>query len=657
MNRIAGRSNPIRLAGSRRDLLARFLRCILLLYAGCFSVLTPTASGEEVGGFVSLIPPAPAFNFADPQPLTVTPSSFPVRIQILNQTMEPLTLETRLDASSALPPAGEVATPPQVFMLRPPTLELPAADSAHIELGLVMPAKDLPEGESRLFVVAFSRQTEKMVRKEIRLSVANRPVPLVSKWDLHYWRCLPFSRRFKPRQPGGAYLPLLKAGDPPQKPEIVGYLLSDQRDEAVVSWELAEEKLASGLDGARISLAGIDSYTAKYEGTVDFQPGTEGGEVTLRVLIKDYWIWPVLALLLGFCLTSRIQSYLAGGRSIKLQQKREADLGIALGQALAQFEHKAHDTQFNCFRLNLEAARQEVRASLKQLAKQQTTNLEDHTDFKAAQKELARLEEMVDSWPGFLDELKELAEAKELWKAALSIPPLHTEEAPKCLQKVPALISPNTLSATEYEQRKLAVVLHTKILNLWPKVEGRLAKQLQLIEDLEKAMPNGRNRERLEAVKQENLATQGRLWRLETLEELEQQDAALDFSADELNRLRSYRVEGDTHHALQDAQDQREDGIPIDWQAAKRGLERFSEDRRRAASYTTSLQINDHLALGFALLVAITTGLSQLYHGQDFVTRWHYLSAVVWGASSKITVDTILAGIGQLATSLKALGR
>ena len=66
-----------------------------------------------------------------------------------------------------------------------------------------------------------------------------------------------------------------------------------------------------------------------------------------------------------------------------------------------------------------------------------------------------------------------------------------------------------------------------------------------------------------------------------------------------------------------------------------------AEPAARAQRAENALRLGDRAFLGIAVLVALATGLSQLYFGKNFGSLDDWLKALTWGAGSKLGVDLV----------------
>ncbi len=619
--------------------------------------LAQSAAASADFNFASLIPPPAAdFRFADTAPLrlALTDPFEEIRIRVLNQTTKEIKLRAKLD--------GELGG---AFALDSDVVDLTAAGSAEIVVNLDVPAAGIAPGAYSGYLVLYCENAGKMARREIKLVVADRPpAPLVTEWQIDYWRWLPFSRDLDPRSHEGAYLPLAAPGDAAAK-QLVGHLTSAKGDEAAVFTTIRNDTLESGYAGATLELTKTARFTSKYEGKIDFQPAREGGEVALTVAIKDHWLWAVLCLLAGIGLTLRIQRFFQVGRPISLARERDARLGDDFeNKAQPAYQRKAGDGPYAGFSIAADLAKRrgEVQATLDQLLQDRPENLEQDDGFKDVQEKQERLEAAVASWPGFCDELAALEVALNGFTAAaagLKRPALlSTAGSPSCARYARLLLQPGNLSIDGYETRRRDVADATAVLLAWPEVEQRVAIQRDTIPKLATPVQqNPLDQQTFNAARRDVLAIWDRLWRLETAEELEQQATALDSSRDQLAGLSHYLSSPRGLKTMNGGSTLLAVTRQRTLAAAGRRLEEPRDDRELLAYYGNRRRRYEWLTLWLALVLAVYTGLGQLYQGHDFATPWHYLGAFLWGAGTKLTIDTVVAGVGHLPALWKAVGR
>jgi hypothetical protein len=62
----------------------------------------------------------------------------------------------------------------------------------------------------------------------------------------------------------------------------------------------------------------------------------------------------------------------------------------------------------------------------------------------------------------------------------------------------------------------------------------------------------------------------------------------------------------------------------------------------------SALRLGDRAVLGIAIVVALATGLSQLYFGKNFGSLDDWLKALTWGAGAKLGVDLVKTAMDRL---------
>jgi hypothetical protein len=70
------------------------------------------------------------------------------------------------------------------------------------------------------------------------------------------------------------------------------------------------------------------------------------------------------------------------------------------------------------------------------------------------------------------------------------------------------------------------------------------------------------------------------------------------------------------------------------------------EDRAKRAQ--RALRLGDGVVLGIAVVVALATGLSQLYFGKNFGSLDDWLKALTWGAGAKLGVDLVKTAMDRM---------
>lgn len=172
------------------------------------------------GGLEDFLASATVFRFEDSSPFEMTLTDPSASLDIVNDSAEEVPLVVKLEGSVWEFLAAKITTDaqPQGIELPTESFVLGAAETAEVKLSLADREEGAELKNDHGSLVLYSQANGGVERREIRFSVEQPPPkPLFSKWQIQYWRTIPFSRCLIPRGPKGSYLPFA----PSQEPEEV----------------------------------------------------------------------------------------------------------------------------------------------------------------------------------------------------------------------------------------------------------------------------------------------------------------------------------------------------------------------------------------------------------------------------------------------------
>lgn len=589
---------------------------------------------------------APPYRFATEGNVKLTAEALPHEVHVLNDTSVTLELQVVLQGpfvpGAAEPPAAAIEAHHEC-------VEIAAGGSCPISLRLIEGADFTAGAEYRLAVFATGGP---VIRKSVTLSTPTatpptRSVPRLSSWTMKVWRWIPFLELYSEGRPG-ACLPLKKTATVGGDPDPLGYLSSDSAIVSVRSGGNCKPLVGSdtALQGIRLELSGVGHSGGKYTGSI-LQGADNTGGTSLTAVVKDIIIWPIFALAIGLVLARWGQRYLQVQREIWQARERSAQVAKSYRQAQTEFQELSADLLGFTLAADLRKRRNALKAELDSLSGLTGKAVKDEPKYKSTLAELGVLEAAVASWVPFGKSLVALDGKHDTLletAAKLDRPPDARERTePYSLQAARTLLAPRALTIAELEiQRTKAEDLRT-LIDRWPEIEARVRAQKQRIEKLRTAIPAGhQDLTTLHTVKEDLQGAWEALWRADAAAELAQVVTDLDRTRVTLDKL--------GHHLPASAK-------PLaGWSALTR--KSGDEDWREAAPEPSDEVPPEHFAdlnrryatllLVLAFVLALFSGLNQLYFDKAFSTPLDYLNAIAWGAGTKLALDTVVAGIGRL---------
>ncbi len=622
----------------------------------------------------------PVVSFAEPEPLQVSLRDLekrPAEVLLLNHSFEELKPAVAFDGPLVELDGDE--PPLDGLLLASTPIVLPAAGSTRVAIAALAAVErpKLKPGTYPGFLVVTNRRPDVLLRRAIELTVAGRPpatdtaeppppVPVFDSWTLPFSRYLPFTGQAgRVGAAWAGHLPLAPfTGVPPAPPaDPIGYLAAENRQAAAVHWTGIDESQA------RLELRGIDRFTSKYEGKIDFQPEDEAGEVTLTVEIQDHWLWAVACLALGIWVALRLEQFVQVRRGVWLARERNAQLGIDFEAAEERFRAAAEGGLAGFgIAADMEARRRRIRGELETLEGLILQAVKENPRFVAVQAELDRLEAAARSWSSFAGELKALDGARaEIRQDPPTAPDLAQGPEPACLALADALLAPAELTlepprekpaepaSSRFLERRPQVVSATALLEGCSEAERRVQQQRELIERLDQALdPGHSNRDALGRLEGDLMTAWDGLWQVKADAQLGQVATALDSTRAGLVRLAHHLPK--EHPLLAPATPQLAAMLRPQRATALPAAAELADERERRDYYAGLRRRYEGVTLLVAFALAVISGLKALYIGHPFATPWHYVQALTWGAGTKLALDTVLAALGHLPALARTVG-
>lgn len=632
-----------------------------------------------------------AFRFADVDPLVISTDTWPPEVEpvlLWNSTGRVRFLRARV-ALSGLPREAR-ATTLRVFG----RVRLPARGSAVLEIhgdqGHVPEPETYP-GTLTVWEVPTGAVIHKRVELNVMEPAPTTGSPLVSEYAFTMYRSLfyvPVGHLSKDQ----ARLPLdvKEAGtepiSPPPEGTVLGILLRSGGEGALkVSSTGETSELIDDVPGLELSLDG--SYVAgTYKGTVDLLPDDdEAGETTLTVVIKDWPLLPLLALVLGVAVAWLIQRFTGVRARISGLRSQTARTMDSINAADEAFRRDVDGRSFNvprivqCLR---EAARQ-VDADLRAVERSFFFVLDEQDrTYKGALSNMKTLEEQASVWRDFgkklvvLDDaLKPLREAgdREQTRPPGLDPTVRIR--PALLKRAEEVLRPATVPDRGIDLKTLPALAEsvekwTVLARAWVEVDAQLDDLKQWADLLradaataERPDDHWTEEERKSLRSLDGLFGEVRwdLWYAVDPGDFLARETGRDVDRIEqiIARLSYHlRPEEEALQELLDAQPQmsflvaprplgsRLKGREPVWRNLLADVRREpSEPAARALWLEQRVRTWTRVIFVLLLVGAIYLGMQTVYVGKPFGTPLDYAGALTWGLASKLTLDAVASAL------------
>jgi len=590
----------------------------------------------------------PVIQFADDTPLSAVWPEEKIVFAVQNNTTADLLLDVRV---AEFAHGAQIIEASALLQTTTLTITLPAAGSAWVSLPLAVKPAFSPQPGAYASVVAVASPTHGLViRKPLLLKVRDPKAatgllkPAVAAYTVQAYRLCPFA---PPWCVNNCALPLKDLPALASLPTgALGYLTSTQG--GALSVTLAHYAPATGAQLAYDFSSGW-GLAGAYTGKIDLAPNDEAqGDVMLTVNVTDAIWYPILLLIIGVFITAWTQNWLGVRRPLWQLVHREAKASavVACWQPVSGYDIRA-----DALRLLAEVKQEAQRLDRVWMDLLFAPGEAEDARQRHAQLEakLTSVEDQLAFWPAAWEaKLNALQAAlKDNMGPALAVAapppalPLPLEK-PQSYTAAEALGSGQPLTLANFTKQVAAVDKAITLATQWGAWEQALAWARAQLDSLQGLTPD-EAKVAARARQQANSAWVD-LWLAANLDDLRTRrteaeiTAAVDGVAQLLHRLPTAKAPGDSTPTTRDAH-------PGD---APRAVLPFlpvadlpAEPAARAQRAENALRLGDRAFLGIAVLVALATGLSQLYFGKNFGSLDDWLKALTWGAGSKLGVDLV----------------
>lgn len=438
---------------------------------------------------------------------------------------------------------------------------------------------------------------------------------------------------------------------------FLGTLSDDSGRTVSVRFDNGIRKLDNGLAGLVVRLDGLRE-PGIYEGSVNLLgPGAEAGVVHVRLRQTDYFLGPTFALILGIIAALWATRFIGLLRGTYALREKEA-------QTANQFDavKRVHGTSVGGWSITdgFEALGADVRGLIDSLETARFASVDDQKHQEIEEK-LRRLRDAVEAWrnlPAELAALRAHLEKIETAKLPTTLPPLpsNVSPTPAFLSDAVRLLQGRETSVEEFLTTEASIRTAIRVAESWSARVERISESWLLSEQIHECRALlGEREKQLDDARGMISGAYLKAVTATTVEQLvlEQSGAQLDEARESLSNLTDVlpRVAPDEPTGRAVDEDHEETQAAVLASAPVRMLR--AQIQRTAAAAKRDPQARMHIARRarrrwqaglavIALLVAVLTGLDQLYFEHEFGTVPDYLKASLWGFGTKIAIDGLV---------------
>lgn len=429
---------------------------------------------------------------------------------------------------------------------------------------------------------------------------------------------------------------------------------------------------AASVDGAPhtlpVELLG-DAPAGTYEGELDLFPGTDGGQVTAKIIVTDP-AWLALALLaVGLVGGWLLKRYVGGGRRINETQQRLADAESAIDEADADFATRMDEEGIDVTTTVAPSVRDRLRKDdsvLRRLNRAFLPVPADDPSLEAVEANVELAEQHAKTL-GML--ARDLAALKDAVAEALQAPEPPPPpppgsaalETPRALEWAQGLLT-GTVDAQSLPVRAAEVSKALKLMTAWPALVLSL-RTLTAFADAHAAGSSlpGAETKLLERARRRLRKVRWDLWSARDADDLAARNAVEELAAAERALSRLPEPEEPEPLTLTDAAPPLPlaDGAPPGDTVAGLGalgalLGPPEEPVERAAWYEERRRLWDLVVASLVLGAVLWTAFEEVYLGEPFGGLYDMVRALLWGLGAKLSLDAAYTLVGSLRASRAA---
>lgn len=454
-------------------------------------------------------------------------------------------------------------------------------------------------------------------------------------------------------------------------------------------------------------------YPGTYSGNVAF-PG--GDTVKLTLLVRHHWAFALATLMVGFALTWLVKNWLGVKQQVGELLKEEAALREAFwgvrnaeGEfilkadkyqrgALWDFRHQAEGQPWMAYDINaaleglLDRAREEL--SLFKWNLLIVLN-ENDPDYQKAKARLALAGQVIAAWKTLGRKLTELHTAFAdgeygRYQGAANASPSPFNPRMPFNSDAPAFLEParHVLLGRELNDLAAFLVLPTRVekatqlVRQWPDLYGAIQPYKDKIARIHAQQPTMAQQLKLPAqvlLADQQLLNEARrmvfeaeweLWQVKDLDALEQKATSADLERVDqiLAQLSFYLTAPETEEVVEKGIDkifvqEASSLVLLRQPTLTRQIAEIVRtfvgqpsptltDTERVAFFNRQHRGWNVILVVLYVVLALYTGMEQIYGDQAFGTPLSYVQALLWGIGTKVTLDTAYTFLDRLTTSL-----
>lgn len=608
----------------------------------------------------------PPFAFSDETPLVVDwekGSSFTV----LNYTDEELSLDVSISELGFKDAQTEMLVGNDSVLGFLEEIKVPAERFLSVDIDIIN--NKIKAGTYTGFITLAGTVGEEfhVAHREISITVPSSKAtfePGSATWSMRAIRWFPINT--EPQCRHQCEIPLIVDGeeDPDLGSALLGVLSGDNGGSASVfwgGWEKDDEFQPLVLSYDPPYMPGT------YSGDIDILPKDEDkGNISLTLNVTDFFLWPILVLMLGTILGVLTKQFVER-RWFMFEFLERA---TKIKEDFQKGQNSANET----FRITLDCQNTEGPCgySLSESLNEEVNNLKEtilaigrgffkpsdeaEDSFTNIRTMLETLEALPESWKAFAEELKKLKTARNKFQMPW----------PRIVDHADVLLLKSGKKALEYkdlEAKREEVRSCTRWLKKWPDLEKRVKKAMTMAEAIKDCgqVPPGKADETLDVALRKLQEIMSELLEPGTPEDFEARNVETDLIDAEA------MVWGLAYYLPKDSIDQLVTGDRSmakdlfesrkDLAGMRRGQEPPSavQPTRRGLEWLTLLSSelldqmqasSEWLFGGLGFFMALVTGLSALYLGQNFGTWKDYATALTWGFGTQVALETFISVLG-----------
>lgn len=610
-----------------------------------------TQAAENAGAKNAAEPPAGELKFspADALVLNVDRKNVgDVKAQLAvrnSSTTTPYKPNHTLDSMGFVDSLGKEAAWDKVIDISGAAETLGPGDSEHLVLHWKKDS-NVQTGTYEGFLIV-SQDKKEVARQVVRVVVPD-PLsamqPLISKLSLRAYRYFPFASSWWTPAWTSPGIPLRAAVNADRAglthTPLLVVATRDFAGTAAIYWDGNETTLAAAEPVLGVRVKSIP-FAGKYDGALSFGKDAGSG-VALTLNASDLVIYPLIWLAFCIWIAIRGKRWLGGERQLTqwrtgvllaqkhMESAEETFGGTVKGASHGYSLHEAFTGQCQAIWAKIDELRGILLGSL------DTSS----PAYQFVNTKVPELEEFPKAWVAFGGQLEALKQA--MAEVAPGAPPLGLDSRPAALQQTDTLLQAKAMTLEQFAAQQTQVAAQTAFLDqwneLWPAVQRIHAGMADFKSQC--AQYVALHNDDVTAVDDQVNAVRARLWLLSGADDAANIDAAAAVeSAKEkysgLLEAAKFDEPGREKMLVKSMPKLKEARAEPEWSPQAVSVKNLQKQLT-----------NTDGVLGFlSYLLAVLTGLNQLYFGKPFGTVSDYVTLTLWAFGAKVAVDALSGGL------------